>query len=162
MASMKDIKRRKSSIQSTQQITKAMKLVSTVKLQKAKGRADVYKRQIECRGLVVLFPEPLNQKAEAVMISNGINWENFTSTQLEDEDFTDDTLVLTMEHSQLEKIFEKYPSAREENVYVLTELVGDELEILDPYGGSLQSYGLCYETMRKSIIKLVKLLNEGE
>ena len=114
---------------------------------------------IECRGLVVLFPEPLNQKAEAVMISNGINWENFTSTQLEDEDFTDDTLVLTMEHSQLEKIFEKYPSAREENVYVLTELVGDELEILDPYGGSLQSYGLCYETMRKSIIKLVKLLN---
>ena len=80
----------------------------------------------------------------------------------EDEDFTDDTLVLTMEHSQLEKIFEKYPSAREENVYVLTELVGDELEILDPYGGSLQSYGLCYETMRKSIIKLVKLLNEGE
>lgn len=60
------------------------------------------------------------------------------------------------------KIFEKYPSAREENVYVLTELVGDELEILDPYGGSLQSYGLCYETMRKSIIKLVKLLNEGE
>ena len=117
---------------------------------------------IECRGLVVLFPEPLNQKAEAVMISNGINWENFTSTQLEDEDFTDDTLVLTMEHSQLEKIFEKYPSAREENVYVLTELVGDELEILDPYGGSLQSYGLCYETMRKSIIKLVKLLNEGD
>ena len=40
MASMRDIKRRKSSIQSTQQITKAMKLVSTVKLQKAKGRAE--------------------------------------------------------------------------------------------------------------------------
>jgi F-type H+-transporting ATPase subunit gamma len=40
MASMRDIKRRKSSISSTQQITKAMKLVSTVKLQKAKGRAE--------------------------------------------------------------------------------------------------------------------------
>jgi F-type H+-transporting ATPase subunit gamma len=40
MASMRDIKRRKSSIQSTQQITKAMKLVSTVKLQKARGRAE--------------------------------------------------------------------------------------------------------------------------
>ena len=40
MASMRDIKRRKSSIQSTQQITKAMKLVSTVKLQKAKNRAE--------------------------------------------------------------------------------------------------------------------------
>lgn len=40
MASMRDIKRRKGSIQSTGQITKAMKLVSTVKLQKAKGRAE--------------------------------------------------------------------------------------------------------------------------
>lgn len=40
MASMRDIKRRKESIQSTGQITKAMKLVSTVKLQKAKGHAE--------------------------------------------------------------------------------------------------------------------------
>ncbi|MBR3807780.1 MAG: ATP synthase F1 subunit gamma [Lachnospiraceae bacterium] len=40
MASMRDIKRRKSSIQSTQQITKAMKLVSTVKLQRTKQRAE--------------------------------------------------------------------------------------------------------------------------
>lgn len=40
MASMRDIKRRKASIQSTSQITKAMKLVSTVKLQHAKGRAE--------------------------------------------------------------------------------------------------------------------------
>ena len=40
MASMRDIKRRKGSIQSTQQITKAMKLVSTVKLQRAKQRAE--------------------------------------------------------------------------------------------------------------------------
>lgn len=40
MASMRDIKRRRGSIQSTQQITKAMKLVSTVKLQKAKLHAE--------------------------------------------------------------------------------------------------------------------------
>ena len=40
MASMRDIKRRKDTIQSTGQITKAMKLVSTVKLQKAKVRAE--------------------------------------------------------------------------------------------------------------------------
>jgi F-type H+-transporting ATPase subunit gamma len=40
MASMKDIKRRRDSIQSTGQITKAMKLVSTVKLKKAKGKAE--------------------------------------------------------------------------------------------------------------------------
>lgn len=40
MASMRDIKRRKESIQSTEQITKAMKLVATVKLQKSRVKAD--------------------------------------------------------------------------------------------------------------------------
>ncbi len=40
MASMRDIKRRKQSVSSTQQITKAMKLVSTVKLQKARAQAE--------------------------------------------------------------------------------------------------------------------------
>lgn len=40
MASMRDIKRRRNSIASTQQITKAMKLVATVKLQKTKARAE--------------------------------------------------------------------------------------------------------------------------
>ncbi|MCQ2518875.1 MAG: ATP synthase F1 subunit gamma [Lachnospiraceae bacterium] len=39
MASMRDIKRRRESVSSTQQITKAMKLVSTVKLQRAKTKA---------------------------------------------------------------------------------------------------------------------------
>lgn len=43
MASMRDIKRRRDSIQSTEQITKAMKLVSTVKLQKSKNRAEASK-----------------------------------------------------------------------------------------------------------------------
>lgn len=48
MASMRSIKSRKTSIQSTQQITKAMKLVSTVKLQRAKTRAEQSKSYFNC------------------------------------------------------------------------------------------------------------------
>lgn len=48
MASLRDIKQRKGSIQSTQQITKAMKLVSTVKLQRAKQRAEQSKTYFDC------------------------------------------------------------------------------------------------------------------
>ncbi len=48
MASMRDIKRRKTSIQGTQQITKAMKLVSTVKLQRAKANAERTKVYFDC------------------------------------------------------------------------------------------------------------------
>ena len=113
--------------------------------------------EIQTRGLVVQFPEPMNQKAEAVLISNGINLEGFVSQQL-----TEDALVVTMEAVQRERILEQYENAVPANIHVLTEYVGDELEILDPYGGALPAYGLCYETLRKSIKKLVKKLNEEE
>lgn len=120
------------------------------------------KRPVEVlsRARVALFPEPINQKAEAVLISNGINVEGFMTQQLSEEDFSEDTLVITMEEAQREKILQDYKGADQEHVQVLTQLVGDELEIMNPYGGPLQSYGLCYETLNKSIKKLVDKLNE--
>ncbi len=120
-----------------------------------------YPVEIESRGLVVLFPEPLNQKAEAVLISNGINMDEKMSQQIEEADLQDGHLILTMEAAQKDKLFEEYQEVIQADVEVLTELVGDELEILNPYGGTLQSYGLCYETLNKTIQKLVKLINKG-
>lgn len=114
---------------------------------------------IQARGIVVLFPEPLNQKAEAVLISNGIVLENYMSSQLEEEDFAQDTLIVVMSNSDRLKILNIFHNVIPENVQVLTELVGEELEIMDPYGGTLQSYGICYETLNKSIKKLSALLN---
>lgn len=119
-----------------------------------------YEVEVLARGLVVGFPEPMNGKAEAVLISNGITLEDFGSQELSDEDITENTLIMTMDQKQRQKVLEKYGKTHIENVYVLTDFVGDELEIIDPYGGPLQSYGLCYETLRKSIKKLVKILNE--
>ncbi len=121
-----------------------------------------YPLEIESRGLVVLFPEPVNQKAEAVLISNGINPENQMSRQLEQEDLEPDNLVVAMAGEQKQKILETYEIPQGTQVEVLTELTGDELEIINPYGGTLQSYGLCYETLNKTIKKLVNLVNEGE
>lgn len=121
-----------------------------------------YPVEIESKGLVVLFPEPLNQKAEAVLISNGINMSEKMSSQLEEEDLSPDNLLLTFEAAQKEKILEDFAEAAQANVEVLTELVGDELEIINPYGGTLQSYGLCYETLNKTVQKLVSLINETE
>lgn len=84
MASMRDIKRRKGSIQSTQQITKAMKLVSTVKLQKAKRNAEQSKAYFDCMYATVknmlakagnldhryLRPGASDKKAVVVITSN--------------------------------------------------------------------------------------------
>ncbi len=121
-----------------------------------------YPVEIESRGLVVLFPEPLNQKTEAVLISNGISTEHQMSKQLTAEDLQPEHLIIAMEAAQKQKILEEYKDSLEAEVEVLTDLTGDELEILNPYGGTLQSYGLCYETLNKTIKKLINLINEGE
>ena len=138
-------------------------LVAFIKEQMAKGIMNDFvlkvPMEIEARGLVVQFPEPVNQKAEAVLISNGISTEGMVSTQLEESDITESTMVFTMESSQRERIIESFADIDPEQVFVLSQYVGDELEILDPYGGTLQSYGLCYESLRATLKKLVKLLN---
>lgn len=114
--------------------------------------------EVEARGTLVQFPEPLNQKAEAIMISNGIAWENFSSSQLTEEDFSEKTLVFAMDAAERQKILDSYQNATEENTRVLSAFVGDELEIMDPYGGTLQAYGLCFEMLKKSMERLIKLL----
>ena len=113
--------------------------------------------EIEARGLVVLFPEPLNQKAEAVMASSGISLRGYMSVRMEPSDFSEDALVLTFNQELREKVMEMEGA---QNVYVLTDVTGDELEIMDPYGGDVMSYGLCLETMTNTIHKLAEVLNE--
>lgn len=116
--------------------------------------------EVLARGIVVQFPEPLNQKAEAILISNGIQLEGYGAQQICDEDITDTTLIFTMEEAQRLRLIEDYDRATEENTFVLSQFVGDELEILDPYGAPLQSYGLCYELIKNSVEKALELLQE--
>lgn len=122
------------------------------------------KRPISCeaRGLIVQFPEPLNQKAEAILISNGIELKDYSSQQLQESDFSENTLVITMEEVQRQKILSEYSNATEENTKLLNELVGDELEVIDPYGGPVQTYGLCYEVLKASIEKLIRGIETEE
>lgn len=117
--------------------------------------------EILARGLVVLFPEPLNQKAEAVMISNGLSTEGCMSSQLTEDDLQGNVLVLAMESKHRDKILELFAHADSNKVHVLSEYVGDKIEVMDPYGGTLQMYGLCYETLLATLKKLVNILDKG-
>lgn len=116
--------------------------------------------EVFSRGLIVLFSEPLNQKAEAVLASNGLYLKEYTSKKLEETDIEPDSLIIVMENEHKEKLLQLFPQA--ENVEVLTELTGDELEIMNPYGAPLPSYGLCFETLSVTIKKLNARMNEGE
>ena len=112
---------------------------------------------IDSRGLVVLFPEPANQKAEAIMKSAQMTLENHVSRQLEPETLVEDTLVLTIEEAEKNKILSEYGTKA--NVYTLNEFVGSDGEIPNPYGKPLTAYGECYEILRELIKELAEKLN---
>lgn len=118
--------------------------------------------EVLARGFVVQFPEPMNQKAAAVLAADGAPEENFESRELKNEEITDKTLIFTMEERQRELVIAKYQAATEENTFVLTKYVGEELETMNPYGGALAAYGVCYETLRESTGKLAVQLKKGQ
>ena len=115
---------------------------------------------IESKGLVVLFPEPINPKAEAVLVSNGLSMKEHTSEPLGKEDFNERTLILTMDSTQKEKILTDYENVK--NVYTLAGYIKINDEVSHPDGGALSDYGQCFEHLRDLITRLVVVLNEEE
>lgn len=112
---------------------------------------------IDSRGMIVLFPEPINQKAEAVMKSAQMTMAEHTSSAFSEAEIDGEILLLTMNESQKNKIASEYGDAID--VYTLTEYVGVDGEILNPYGKALCSYGECMEKLSELIDKLTEKLN---
>ena len=112
---------------------------------------------VDSRGLVVLFPEPANQKAEAIMKSAQMTLSDHVSRQFDEENLQDDTLILAIEEGQKNKILSEY--GREWNVYTLNEFVGDDTAIPDPYGKPLTAYGECFEVLCRLVGRLAEKLD---
>ncbi|MCD7744701.1 MAG: phosphotyrosine protein phosphatase [Lachnospiraceae bacterium] len=117
---------------------------------------------VTSKGLVVLFPEPINPKAEAVLVSNGLTMKEHMSDPLVREDFNERTLILTFTDEVRQKVLEAFEPEREDLVQVLYRYVGESEGPENPYGGSLADYGKCFSQLEIMVKKLVVLLNEEE
>ena len=69
-------------------------------------------------------------------------------------------MIFAMDERQRQQILHRFSSANDENTFLLSSYVGDDLEVMDPYGGNLQVYGICYEVIRLSVQKLADILME--
>lgn len=114
--------------------------------------------EIGSRGMVALFPEPANQKAEAIMRSHKMTLASHEATQLEQSDLTDETLVLTFSENQKWKIISEYDHVK--HVYTLNEFVEDIREVPSAHGQPLVVYGENFELLRELVKKLAERLNE--
>ncbi len=101
-------------------------------------------REIEAisRGMVVLFPEPMNAKMVNVMKEHGLAIEKEFSEPLSEEDIVEGTLLLAMTDQDVLLIREKFPEVK---AYKLRNFVGEKGDVEVPLGGSLADYEVCYE-----------------
>lgn len=114
--------------------------------------------EVTSRGIIVLFPEPYNPKATSVLRGSGIILENGLSRQLLAEDFAEDTLILTMDRTEKQKILDEYKNAC--NVYTIMEFAGGSGDIMDPYGGDRDVYALFLESINTWVAQAERKIYE--
>jgi protein-tyrosine-phosphatase len=114
--------------------------------------------KVMSRGLVVLFSEPINPKAEIILKKHDLELDNHMAKGLKASDIEDNTLLLTMTSSQKKKVNELYPDAKE--VYTIKDFAGELGDVVDPYGGTLVEYEECYIELARLVKKTVYKLNE--
>ncbi len=185
MASMRDIKRRRDSIESTGQITKAMKLVSTVKLQKVKSRAEKTKPYSDLMYETVsnilaksgninhkfLKPGKSHKKAIIVITSNrglagGYN-SNITKLIINSTIPKDDVYIYAIGSKGREVLERKgyeiradYSDVINEPLYTDARQICDKL-IDDYVKGEIGEIYLAYTSFKNTVVhvpKLIKLL----
>lgn len=183
MASMRDIKRRKESVQSTGQITKAMKLVSSVKLQKAKLGAEVSKPYFDTMYETVadmiaksgqmshpfLQKSKSDKKAVIVITSNrglagGYN-SNVVKLVTHDERFTTDNTIIyavgLKGRESLEKngynIAKDYSEAINEPLYSDATEIGKEL-LSQFVKGEIGEIYLAYTIFKNTVVQIPTMM----
>lgn len=112
--------------------------------------------EIFSRGIVVLFPEPYNKKAEMVLYSHGLQTIANNSVPLDKADLEDNTLILTVSLADKIKLMETF--YHRENVYTIKEFLNEDGEILNPYGEDMDVYEACYKEMCRLMDKIVSQL----
>lgn len=123
-----------------------------------KNIEKVSEMKVISRGLVVLFSEPINPKADIVLKKHDLELSNHVAKGLKTSDIDEDTLILTMTSSQKKKVIDTYPNAK--HVYTIKEYAGENGDVVDPYGGSLIEYDECYAELARLVKKTVYKLNE--
>ena len=111
---------------------------------------------VASRGARVLFPEPINEKAEAVMIGNGHKMEGYNAAALTEDDIDDDTMLIAMSEDEYRIIAERFHQP--EHLYLLAGLIGEDVVLPEPYGQELVAYGQCYETIERWMHLLAEAL----
>lgn len=106
------------------------------------------------RGIVVLFSEPISPKVNVILSSHDIGVSNHKhSMQLKKEDITQDTLMLAMAFSEKVKLMEDF--GLDSNVYTIGEFIGEDTDMVNPYGADDAQYKSFFEEVQKRVERVI-------
>ncbi len=115
------------------------------------------KISVDSAGLYAFEGEPASELAIEAAKAYGANLEDHVSKEVNEDlvDWAD--LILVMESFHKDEIIDEFGCPRDK-VHLLTEYVGVDGEIPDPYGGDIQEYmetaGNIYNLLNKLVEKI--------
>ncbi len=109
---------------------------------------------VSSAGLVVLFPEPCNPKAEETCKKYGLDISGQIAKPLVQKDLDDNTLVLTMTAEQRFRVMSHVEGKY--TIFSIKEFVGEQGDVSDPYGGSLEVYDECFNELSRLIKEVAR------
>lgn len=98
---------------------------------------------IGTRGMVVLFPEPFDDRAGQMAEQAGVKWKQGYSRQIAEDDFSDTTLVLTMDSLMKATLYKEFKNAV--NVFTMGEFAGEtDVQVKNPAGRGSEALESCF------------------
>lgn len=108
------------------------------------------KRKAQSAGIAAGIAAGASKNACIAVEKYGANLDNHISRQLTVEDLKEYSLILTMTSAQKDMLRNCLIS---EKIMTLAEFAGEEKDVLDPYGGSLELYQKTADEIHRYIIK---------
>ncbi len=113
------------------------------------GQREECDTVVVSRGLVVLFPEPVNAKAADLVREYGYSIKNFQSEQLTQEDIEESDLILTITDDEKKKLYANFNPPAGKQIETIKEFANaPECIIADPYGKDQIIYEHCFLALK--------------
>ena len=113
--------------------------------------------EIFSAGVNAMPNQPASRHAITVMEESGLCLLSHRATVVSDELLDSAELVLTMTDSHRAVLLSDYPKARD-MVFTLSEYIGDEADVADPFGGDVEEYRACAAQIKDMLLRVVEKL----
>ena len=106
---------------------------------------------VSSRGIVVLFPEPVNPRAAQAVGDAGFKLKEFQAVKLTEADVEDADLILTITLEEKERVLADYEDVLRDadKVFTISEAAKEPVGIPNPYGKEPADYATCFITVKR-------------